>query len=60
MKQKSKYLTKRQIIEATGILPYKLDYLTESKQIEAIRRGKGKDRLYAPNTIDRIKNLLED
>lgn len=51
----TKYLTKNEIIEETGLKYYQLDYLVRSNQVPVIMRGSGRRRLYPPKALKIIK-----
>lgn len=50
-------ITTDQILAATGIQFYRLEYLVKKGEITCQRNGKGNPRTYPADTIDRIRKL---
>lgn len=55
-----KYLTKKEILKATNIKYYTLDYLFKIGYIEADSFGKGRPRHYSQNTIAKIEEWKQE
>lgn len=51
-------ITAKEIHKEVDIQYYQLEHLVKSGQVEAVRSGKGRDRKFPDNTIEKIKIIL--
>ena len=56
-----RHLTRKQLMKATGAMPYLISYLTETGRLPLIRPalGHGSPNLYHPDAIQVIRTYLE-
>ncbi|MHA1877175.1 MAG: hypothetical protein ACTSUC_12100 [Promethearchaeota archaeon] len=53
------YLTQRELIKATGLRYYQIEYLIKTEIIPVVLRGKGLPRLFPPEAIEIIRKRQE-
>ncbi len=53
-------LTRKQLMQATGAMPYTVAYLTETGRLPLIRpaRGHGHPNLYHPDAVQAVRDYL--
>ena len=54
-----KLITTAEVLQKTRIPFYQLDYLVKAGRIHAFRTGRGIERRFPPDTIEKIKAILK-
>lgn len=60
MKSNKRYLTQSEVLKATGIPYYRLEYLIRLNAVPVIQRGKGNARLFPVETVEIIQQRKKD